>query len=138
MKSFLVREVTVSLQDGLYDKLNKFSRSHAILGRFCAVPVSLLDVGLETLRTPLSAIHCVAMAAINLIGAAFSEKFTLKDVIFFVEGALGNALHTPIALAMAPIKLIFQFSVIIINPEKVNSINPFNPTFGAPPNPKKA
>lgn len=69
------------------------------------------------------------MAAINLIGAAFSTKFKLKDALACTEFTLGAAVNTPVKIVTAPFKIIFQLFAIIINPEKVQSINWYRPTF---------
>ena len=63
------------------------------------------------------------MAAINLIGASFSKKFTIKDALANAQYALGSAANTPVVLIMAPIKIIFQSLKIAINSNKVQSIN---------------
>ena len=129
MDSHLVELYFINLQNTIYCELNVFSKSNKIAGRFCSIPISLLDVGLETLKTPLSAIEFVAMAAINLIGAAFSTEYTLKDALLLTGRALDRIATIPTKLVMAPIKIAFQLFAIIINPEKVQSINSQNPTF---------
>jgi len=129
MKSHLVLKTVTDLQDGIYSKLNNFSQSNKIAGRFFSIPISILDVVLDTLKTPLAAIEFVAMVAINLIGAAFSNKYTLKDALAHTEWALTGIACTPVKLVMAPIKIAFQFFAILVNPEKVQSINYFKPTF---------
>lgn len=141
MRTYFVNQKISELQDQLYSKLNNFSQSNKTLGRFCSIPVSILDVALDTFKSPLGAIEYVAMAAINLIGAAFSKEFTLKgftfkeltlkDALGCTEFALGAAVNIPVKLVVAPVKIIFQFIAIIINPEKVQSINYLKPTFQA-------
>ncbi|MDF2549343.1 MAG: hypothetical protein K0S07_410 [Chlamydiales bacterium] len=129
MKSNLISESFTGLQDKLYDKLNEFSHSHKILGRMCSVPVSVLDVTLDTVKMPVRIIECVAMAAINLIGAAFFDKYTLKDALAHTDWALGVTANIPVKVVMMPLKIAFQFFAILINPEKVQSINYFKKTF---------
>jgi len=131
MRTCFVLQKTAGLQDSLYSGLNNFSQTNKILGRFCSITVSILDVALDTLKSPLNAIEHVAMAAINLIGAVFSTKFSLKDALASTEFALGSAVNTPVKLVVAPFKIIFQLFAIIINPEKVQSINWLKPTFKA-------
>ena len=129
MRSSFVYQKATELQNNLYSKLNNFSETNEALGRFCSIPVSILDVGLDTFKLPLSVIECVAMAAINLIGAAFSTDFTLKDALASTEFALAAVANTPVKLVIAPVKIIFQCFAIIINPQKVQSINWQKPTF---------
>lgn len=136
MKTRLIAMHCENVQDCIYNKLNDFSKSHPILGRLSSIPVSLLDVTVGTLQSPLSAIECIAMAAINLIGAAFSRigaafsrKYTLKDALANVEVSLANLANTAVKLLMTPFKIIFQTSAIIINPQTVQSINYNKPTF---------
>lgn len=111
------------LQDHLYHGLNTLSKSHKTLGRFLSIPVSILDVAIDTLKHPLVSIARIALAAIILIRAAFDTNRSLKDSLRLIEDALGSAVHTPVALALAPVKIIFQLFVIIIDPKKVNSIS---------------
>ena len=122
MRLHLVETYFKYLQDEIYYKLNTFSKSNKIAGRFCSIPISILDVGLETLKIPLSAIENIARAAINLIGAAFSTKYTLKNALLHAELAVGLIALTPAKLVLAPINIVFQLFAIIINPEKVRSI----------------
>ncbi len=123
MRSNFIQDKTTELQNNLYSQLNKFSQTNKTLGRFCSIPVSILDVALDTLRSPLHAIEQVAMVAINLIGAVFSTEYSLRDALFSTESALASAVNTPVKLAMAPFKIIFQLFAIIINPEKVHPLN---------------
>lgn len=129
MRYFLAQKPCINLQDGLYLKLNNLSQSNKILGCFCSIPVAILDVALDTLKTPLWMIECVAMAAINLVGVAFSNKYTLKDALAHTEWALICAADIPVKLFLAPVKVVFQFIVIIINPKDAQSINYAKPTF---------
>jgi hypothetical protein len=93
------------------------------LGRFASIPVSILDVAIDTLKHTLIGIERIASAAIHLIGAAFYKDYSLKESLRLIEDALGSAVHTPVALALAPLKIIVQLFAIIIDPEEVNSIN---------------
>lgn len=131
MRTYFFHQKIVNLQDELYSKLNNFSQSNKTQGRFCSIPVSILDVALDTFKSPLAAIEYLAMAAINLVRAAFSKQFTLKDALACTEFALGSAVNIPVKLVLAPVKIIFQLFAIIMNPEKVQSIHYQNPTFQA-------
>ena len=122
MKADSVETYFKDLQDEIYYKLNTFSKSNKIAGRFCSIPISILDVGLETLKIPLSAIEHIARAAINLIGAAFFKDYTLKNALLLTELAVGLIALTPAKLVLAPINIVYQLFAIIINPEKVESI----------------
>lgn len=124
MKLCYVYRKTTQLQDYMYSELNTFSRSNKVLGRLCSVPVSVLDVAIETLRTPLQVIENVALFAFNLIGAAFSKECSLKDALQCAEWAVVGVLHTPVAVAFAPLKVIYQLFAIIIDPVEIKSINP--------------
>lgn len=127
MRPYLVQKHLGNLQGSLYFKLNNFSQSNKIAGRFCSIPISILDVALDTLKIPLTTIESVARASINLIGATFSNEYTLKDALAYTERALGSIAVIPVKLVMAPIKITFQFFAIIINPEKVQSISQNTP-----------
>lgn len=118
-----------NLQTGLYDKLNKFSASHQISGRICSIPVSLLDVSLDIFKSPLRSIENVALVAINLIGAIFKENCTIKHAVLNAESALTGIVILPVKIVIAPLKIIYQFFAIIIDPVKVNSIANLQYTF---------
>jgi len=113
-------------QNNLYDKLNCFSSTDKTAGRIIAIPVGISDVVLDTLKTPLCAINNIYLIAINLIGSAFYQRFSLKRALKNTELALQNISAIPVKLAMAPIKLIFQIFTGIINPTQVSSIKNFN------------
>jgi hypothetical protein len=117
------------LQDKLYSKVNEFSEKNKILGRLCSMPLSILDVTLDTFALPLQLIESVYMAAMNLFKAAFFRGNKLKNALIHTESALRSARAIPVTIAVAPVKIIFQIFAIIINPQKVQSINNGNPTF---------
>lgn len=116
-------------QNRIYSNLNDISKSNKMAGRLCAIPISILDVGLDSLRTILTAIECVAMAAINLVGAAFSDEYTLKHALAHTELTITSSMLIPVKLIMAPIKIVFQFFAIMIDPETVQPIDYAKPTF---------
>ena len=78
---------------------------------------------------PFIAIEKIAMAAINLIGAAFSNKYRLKDALISLESGLMATMAIPVKLVLVPFKISFQFFAIIINPVAVKSISDTRPTF---------
>lgn len=114
------------LQNEIYSKLNN---SNKLLGRLCSIPVAVLDVALDTSKISLYVIDHIALALINLVGAAFSKECTLKDALLYTEGTFRLAAIIPVRVAFVPVKIIFQIFAIIINPKKVQSINYENPTF---------
>lgn len=129
MRSQSVSTKTLELQDNLYVKLNSVSRVNKNWGRLYSVPVALLDVALDTFKAPLAAIEYVGLAGINLFEAACSKEYTLKDALVCTQIALEATVSFPIALIVAPFKVIFQVFAIIINPKKVQSISWHRPTF---------
>jgi hypothetical protein len=125
----LVQDNVKSAQKFIYEKLNKFSKSNTGLGRLGSIPVSIVDVALDTFGTPVSAIEHLGMIFINLVGALFSKDYSLKHALVSMRFTLGCIVGTPVDFALAPINIIFQFFAIIIDPEKVQSINFSNNTF---------
>ena len=122
MRSSFIEGSFTRLQDNIYSKLNN---SNKIAGRFCSIPISILDVGLETLKRPLSAIESVAMVAINLIGAAFSNECALGDALSHTISAVEYIAFTPLQFIMAPFELVFQLFAGMINPKNAKSINSY-------------
>lgn len=131
MKANTVFTKTRDCQDVLYKELNNYSEKHKVLGRLCALPVSLIDVTMDVLKVPLVVIENVAKAALNLIGAAFFKDCNIKDALYNVEIAAVNFVCIPIKLGMAPLKIVYQFFAILIDPTKVQSSYSLNPTFKA-------
>ena len=122
MRSYFIEGSFTRLQNNIYSKLNN---SNKIAGRFCSIPISILDVGLETLKRPLSAIESVAMVAINLIGAAFSNECALGDALSHTISAGEYIAFTPLQFIMAPFELVFQLFAGMINPKNAKSINSY-------------
>lgn len=123
MKSMVCHHYLSVAQEKMFLKFNAFSQLHPVLGRFCAVPLSVADVGLDVLKSPLNIIEKVALTAINLFGAAFSAKCSTRDTLLNLEWLLVEIASFPVAIAMAPLKLIYQIFAISINPQQVKSIN---------------
>lgn len=117
---------TRCLKNKLYKKLHDVSKNHSIVGRLSAVPVAIVDVALSTLRLPFAAIEQVALAVINLFGAAFSLKYTLKHALFYTKSAFSGIASAPVHIAMAPVNIIYQIFAIVINPHKVCPIDARN------------
>ncbi len=119
MRTLYSYALPIFIQTRLYEKLNDYSKSHSVLGRLCSLPVSFLDIGLETAKPPLWAIESVAMIAINLVGMVFSKKFSLKDALFHSEMAFTQTLSTPVRIIYSPIKFCYQFFAILIDPSNI-------------------
>ena len=107
-----------NMQVPMYSRLDQFSKHHPVLGRVCSIPAALVDVTLETLKTPLSALELTVMTIVNLAGAflgtitkweVFSD-YTVKDAKFCFKWALKKVLETPFALLMAVPFFIYQIS----------------------------
>ncbi|MCE2983210.1 MAG: hypothetical protein LW832_06555 [Parachlamydia sp.] len=129
MSGDLITKCAYNTQYILYDRLNDFSTPYPVAGRFVALPVALVDVGIDILKLPIAAIEFLGLAAINLVGAAFSNDYTLKKSLMFVDATLSCLVNTPCKMATAPFKCAYQFFAILIDPVHVNSINFNFPTF---------
>ena len=130
MKPHIVSGFINSTQDDIYYKLNSFSISHEILGRLGAIPVSIIDVALDTIQPTLSAIEAGVLVIINVVGSLFrSYQYSLKDALANVEFTFTNLALASIKIAFAPLKILHQFVAILIDPVKVNGISYHRPTF---------
>lgn len=124
MLSNIIHNEISKAQNQMHRDFNDFSEQHEIIGRLLALPVAFVDVTLETFKVPLAVIEYLALAAINLIGAIFDpDKYTIKHALLAFEVSLLSVLKIPLALALLPIKLLFQTGAIFIHPELANSIN---------------
>jgi hypothetical protein len=114
------------IQNGMYDKLNSFCAGHPTLGptlgRLGAFTVAPVDVFLNTLKAPLSAIEDLALAVINLLGAALSNKCSIKFAIFYTEACITQVAQTAISLVMAIVKLVYQVCIILLDPSKARPV----------------
>jgi hypothetical protein len=132
------KDHSLSLQGQLYSRFNAFSQENPNWGRVCAIPVSLADVALETIKSPLAVIENIALAIINFLGAVgsvgykFKNSYTLKESLMTAQMALCHVVTTPVAIFMAMPKLAFQFFAIVIDPKTVQSITAQSPTYKVP------
>ena len=111
-----------SLQRELYEQFNSLSKDNVVGGQILALPCSLIDTFIETLKTPLEAIECTAYAALNTLGFLFSKDYTIKKAITYLDTALRDVVTTPIEIAMAPVKFVYQFFTAVRDPENATSI----------------
>lgn len=130
LKDPIVSYSTVKLQNALYSKLNTFSESHEFLGRIWSIPVCVADVAVQTFRAPLIAIELVAKGAIHLVGAAFSfENCAFKKSLESFEFAASCIVVFPVKIIFAPVYLLFQFTICMMDPTKAQSCSCGNPAF---------
>lgn len=108
--------------DGMYNSISDLSKNHDIMGRFLVIPAVGLRCAIFLLTPALVTIERIALAAFNLIGAAFFEKCTLKAS--FVH--LGSAIITPFSYLVIPFLIPrIAFTTIIgglIDPTTLNKI----------------
>jgi hypothetical protein len=101
-----------NVQDGLAVAQDKLRSKSPLLGLLAVLPVAILDVSIETIKTPLKAIEQLALAAINLIGAAFSHNCTLRGADYSLTKGLYCLADTPVAILLAPLRLVQQLEQI--------------------------
>lgn len=118
----MLKFVDKDMQDELFNNLNNFSKSHKILGHLCAIPVAILDGAMEIAKIPLTIIGFLVLAAINLVGAVFSEKYKYKDALNYTAAAFMVTLITPIHLVKTSLNLMIGIFFSVIDPETVSSI----------------
>jgi hypothetical protein len=89
-----------------------------ISGRILALPCSFIDTLIDTAKTPLMAIEFVARAAFNTLQFFFSpNNYPIRITITYLDHALCNAVITPVAVVMAPVKFAYQFFKSFSDPE---------------------
>lgn len=125
MRGYTVDYHISRLQQGMYSELNEFSSSNEMLGRLSSIPVATADVALETLKTPLRVIEKLAFAVINLLGATFFSSCTLKGAMFNAEGVLCHIALLPVAVVIAPFKLVYKMLDIALDPQNAKTIDYF-------------
>lgn len=125
MRTYIVEHNISQLQNDMYRKVHEFANTYENVGFLCAIPVAIFDVSLETFKTPLKVIEYLAYTAINVFGAACFYDCNFKDALFNAQATLNHIAITPVAVVMAPLKLIYQVFAIALDPEDVKSINYF-------------
>lgn len=118
MKTMIVDSCISRAQNALIAEFNEFAKTHECGSRALAIPVVLADTLLQVVKIPLAIIEYVAFAAINLFGAAFSEKCASYDAIFCFE----EALHQCVDAIALPLRFLWQIPPTICYPERVGSI----------------
>lgn len=118
MKTDFAFQFVTQTQDKLYENFNQF---YGPVGYLASIPVALLDVTLDVLRLPLITIERLALMAINLVGAAFSSRCSLRDSLFYFDRCLRGIFLIPCKLIMAPIKLICQIFINITDYQNARS-----------------
>jgi hypothetical protein len=110
-------------QNSLCSEVVSFSHKHENLARLASIPVSVLDVALDTVALPLKAIQELAIAIINLLGAAFATRYTIRNALFGLQYGLGSAALFSVSVAMAPLKIFYQLVSIAAAPGSAKSIH---------------
>lgn len=113
MKSnFFVKNMT-EMQNSLYGCLKTTGR----LGFVVVIPV---DTFLEVTKYPLQAIQDCMLVIFNVLGSLLlCRNSSFKDALKSLEAGCDHLLHTPVAVAMAAPKAIYQFFAIMYNPRQV-------------------
>jgi hypothetical protein len=121
MRTIIVDHYGARLQQAMFHEVN----AHPVVACLGIIPIALLDVAIDTMRYPLRAIECVAMAIINLLGAVFTSNCEIKDALIGLESGLAHGLSVIGAVAMAPLKVLYQIFAIALSPSTVKSIDYF-------------
>jgi hypothetical protein len=124
MRSETVGYNVLKLQNDMYSKYKEYIKSHPNLVYPAAFTVAAIDVALDTLKTPLLVIDNLAMAVINLFGAAmYKPNCYTRLALAYTQTALANVFCTPVACAMVPLKFAFQVFDILRKPQAAGTIN---------------
>lgn len=145
MRTYHVESYVSQLQNDMYSEVHELSSTYECVGILCAIPVAIADVALETFKTPLKVIEYLAITAMNLFGVAVvaannlfdaeakaaaspdhsTKEHSIKDALFNAQATLNNVVAIPVAVVMAPLKLLYQVFEIALDPDRVKSINYF-------------
>ena len=123
--SFVNKRVGIC-QDKLYEAQRLYARNHPYMGRVSMISVAILDVIWEVGKKILTVIENIAVAALNLIGCLFSQKFSFKEFMMLIEMGIGGVLTLPVAICLMPPKLIYQIFAGIYDPKNIKSITYFD------------
>lgn len=118
MQSMIVESCLTRAQNAMYMSFNEGAEESPCAARIVAIPVAIADALLQGLKIPLTIIERVAFALINLFGAAFSTKCTVKDALQHFEGMLIQ----PVRAVVLPFKLIYKIIANLYNPAYAQSM----------------
>lgn len=117
----IVEKSAAAIQDQIYHGFGTSIRKHPYCGLLLSPLVALADTLVDTLKLPLAAIECVALAVINLLGTLFCSKtWTLKGCLICIEKAAIYAARIPVAVLLAPLQFIYQTVAILSDPKDTN------------------
>ena len=125
MKMMMVDFSAVSIERYMYNAISDPWKAHdrPCRAKVYALPIACADALLEFLKLRLEAIEGLALAIVNLLGALFSEQCTIKGFLFNVEKMAVCAARSPIALGLAPFKVIIQTFAIVTDPANAKAYN---------------
>ncbi len=86
------------------------------LNRLFALPVAVIDIATDFAEGVVRIIQHVALAVFNILGALFSEKFSLKDAVSSLEAAVLITLWLPVKILFAPVKIALETLYILKDP----------------------
>jgi hypothetical protein len=109
----------------MYNQFHEIVEERPIQSWALVLPISVLDIGSDIIKSPLFVINCLGLAAIEMFGALWSSEYTLKHSVRLLEGAAATLIDIPIKLVFAPIKITLQVLAIIRDPIDVR---PFDST----------
>jgi hypothetical protein len=105
-------------QKGLYIYFCKvIGGTPNIKERFLAIPVSIIDIGLDVLRLPIQTVECAFRSVLHLLAAPFSSEHTVKKSIKFAYMALSRLAITPVAADFAKFKIVYQIFYTFLTPQ---------------------
>lgn len=102
--------------------LNDFSERHPVAGRLLSIPISLIDVTLELVKSPILVVDSVANAILCLVDPRERTPANAKKALNHAEIALKEVWSIPITVLVAPIKFVLQTGAILRDPTTVSSI----------------
>lgn len=109
------------IQNSVYQELNDFKdeEENPSLRKAAAVllsfPVAILDIGLETLKSPATVLEQLAIAVIHIAMSAFSSEYSIRVALLSLESSLSHLFATPVKILLSPLKIAYQIFANIEN-----------------------
>jgi len=131
MLTYICREAFSKEQENLFACYTTFSRTNPTLGRVLALPVAIVDVTYETIKSPAAALENLITTIVNIAGHLFyllsgnysQKKFIMRDGLRTLQASLISCAATPIGCIMAPLKLFFQAINLLYEPVNSSTIS---------------
>lgn len=117
------KSLILKIQKNLYDGVHLVAEYYPLRSRLLAIPVSILDIGLDALKWPLGSVEYAFWAAVHMLAAPFFAKYTVKKSLLLICASLNYSAAAIVAYDrdIAGMKVAYQMFFTVLDPRKAKS-----------------